>query len=70
MSAVAKGTSGHHIIYPSTEHPEQEVVVRVRKCEHLVLTRIQWYTKKTVSKGFIKALRIFVALNEDRAKEV
>lgn len=31
MKSTAKGTSGHHIIYPSPEHPEQEVVVRVRK---------------------------------------
>ena len=60
----------HHIIYPSPEHPEQEYIVRVRKSEHLVLTRLQWYTKKQVSRGLITALKVFVALNEDRAKEV
>ena len=61
---------GHHAIYPSPEHPEQEVIVRVRKCEHLVLTRLQWYCKKQVSRGLITALKVFITLNEDRAKEL
>lgn len=60
----------HHIVYPSPEHPEQEYIVRVRKSEHLVLTRIQWYCKKQVSQGFITALKVFIALNESRAKEL
>jgi hypothetical protein len=55
---------GHHISY------DPEVVVNIRKCEHLVLTRINWYCKKQVSRGFITALKVFVALNEDRAKEL
>jgi hypothetical protein len=54
----------HHISY------DPEVIVRVRKCEHLVLTRIQWYCKKQVSQGFITALKVFIALNEGRAKEL
>jgi len=70
IAKAKTGVSGHHIIYPSPEHPEQEEVVRVRKCEHLVLTRLQWYCRKQVSAGFIKALEVFVALNKDRAKEV
>lgn len=70
MSKKPSVTNFHHIVYSSPDHPEQEVVVKVRKSEHLVLTRIQWYCRKTVSKGFIKALKSFVALNEDRAVEV
>ena len=58
----------HHLIY--TEKEGQEVTVRVRKGEHLCLTRLDWYTRKTVSKGLIKALKVYVALNEDRAEEV
>jgi len=54
----------HHISY------DPEVTVSLRKCEHLVLTRLQWYCKKQVSRGLITALKVFIALNEDRAKEV
>ena len=60
----------HHLVYPSPEHPEQEYIVRVRKCEHLVLTRLAWYTKKQVSRGLITALKVFIALNENRAQEL
>ncbi len=63
-------TQAHHCIYGSDEHPEQEVVVRVRKCEHRVLSLLSWYCKKTVSKGLVKAIKIWVAVNEDRAVEV
>jgi hypothetical protein len=54
----------HHISY------DPEVTVRLRKCEHLVLTRINWYCKKQVSRGFLTALKVFVALNESRAEEL
>lgn len=54
----------HHISY------DPEVVVRIRKCEHLVLTRLQWYCKKQVSRGLITALKVFIALNESKAKEL
>jgi hypothetical protein len=66
----AQVINAHHIVYPSPEHPEQECIVRVRKCEHLVLTRLQWYCKKQVSRGLLTALKVFIALNESRAKEV
>jgi hypothetical protein len=55
---------GHHISY------DPEVVVNIRKCEHLVLTRLAWYTKKQVSQGLITALEVFIALNRSRAKEL
>jgi hypothetical protein len=54
----------HHISY------DPEVVVNIRKCEHLVLTRINWYCKKQVSRGFLTALEVFIALNRSRAKEL
>lgn len=54
----------HHISY------DPEVTVRLRKCEHLLLTRLQWYCKKQVSRGFLTALKVFIALSEDKAKEV
>ena len=60
----------HHCIYPSPDHPEQELTVRIFKGEHLVATRIQWYCRKSLSKGFIKYLKFFIACNEDRAEDL
>ena len=54
----------HHIAY------EPEIVVYVRKGEHLILTRMQWYCRKTVSKGFIQALKVFVANHENIAVDL
>ena len=61
-------TQEHHIIYD--EKPGQEVTANVYKGEHLCLTRINWYTRNKISKGFIKSLKVFIALNEDRAEEI
>jgi hypothetical protein len=61
---------GHHLIYPSKEHPEQEVIVKITKGEHAIMSRISWYTKSFVSKGFIKALKHWIVLNQDRAQEI
>ena len=59
----------HHIVYGSPEHKSQvDEVVPIFKGEHLILTRIQWM--KTYSKGFIKSLKVFLALNEDKAIEL
>lgn len=60
----------HHIIYGSPEHPHQEYTVRVRKCEHLLLSRLDWYCRKQVSEGFIRAIKIWAAMNEHRATKL
>jgi len=60
----------HHIIYASEKHPEQEIVVPIYGGEHKILTLIQWYEKVSVSKGFIKALKHWLFLNEDRAEDI
>ena len=53
----------HHISY---EKPV--ITVKVTKAEHHVLSLMTWYCKKFVSKGFIRALRIFIKTNKDRAE--
>ena len=70
--AKAKGRviNNHHLIYPSPEHPEQERTVRIFKGEHEIATKMQLYTRKSLSAGFIKWLKFWIVLNEDRAKEV
>lgn len=54
----------HHISY----NPEE--IVMVYKGEHNILTKIQWYTRKTVSAGFIRALKVFIALSENKTVEL
>ena len=51
----------HHI----SRDPEE--TVRVFKGEHRILTLTQAYTRRKTSKGFIKALKVFIALKEDDA---
>ena len=60
----------HHAIYGTPEHPEQEKVLHVYAGEHQILTKIQWYTRKSVSRGFLAALALFIVLNSDRAEDI
>ena len=60
----------HHLIYPSKEYPEQEVIVFITKGEHNIMSKMKWYTKSFVSRGFIKALKHWIVLNEDRSEEI
>lgn len=66
----ARVTQRHHLIYPSPEHPEQECVVRIYKGEHLIATNMQRFLRKSVSRGFVKWLKFWLAVNEDRAVEL
>ena len=59
---------GHHIIYDEKEG--QEEVVNVFKGEHMILTKLKWFCRNHCSKGFIKALKHWIILNEDRAEEI
>lgn len=55
----------HHISY------DPEVTVIVYKGEHAVLTRLGWYcSKRRPSKGFVKALKLWLAKHEHRAVEL
>jgi uncharacterized protein involved in tellurium resistance len=63
-----KGVSEHHVRYK--EKDGYDFTVNVTKGEHLVLTRLNWYTKKHVSRGLINALIIFCLDNWDRCEEL
>jgi hypothetical protein len=54
-------------VYPSPEHPEQEYKLAMYRGEHELIGKANLYSRKTVSKGFLKALLFFVLKNEDRA---
>ena len=51
----------HHISYDPPE------TVTVFQGEHYILSLIDRYERKSVSKGFIKALKIWIKQNEKRA---
>lgn len=57
----------HHNIYASPEHGQAEWVSKIYKGEHECISKINLYTRKSVSKGFLKSLLFFVLRNEDRA---
>ena len=60
----------HHIVYENERHKQKEIVVPVFKGEHLILTKLQWYCRKKISKGFLKSLKVFIALNEDKGVDI
>lgn len=61
-------TQKHHLIYPSEKHKQEEVVEKVYKGEHFVITQLN--RRKNISKGFIKSLKLWILLNEEKAKEL
>jgi len=52
----------HHISY------DPDVSVYIFKGEHWILTQLQRRTR--ISKGFIKALKTWIVLNEERGVEI
>jgi len=54
----------HHISY------DPEIIATIYKGEHEILTKINMYTKKSLSRGFIRCLKTFIAIHEDRATEL
>jgi hypothetical protein len=63
-------TQRHHIVYGCPDHPEQEKIVRIYKGEHEILSKMNLYTRKSVSRGFLAALAIFIVMNSDRAEDI
>lgn len=57
----------HHAIYSSLEHPEQEWKLPIFLGEHECASKITWYTRKSVSRGFLTWLKYFIIRNWDRA---
>ena len=64
MTRRKRAIQEHHI------SRDPEVTAMVFKGEHGVLTRMQWWCRGEVSKGFIKSLKVWIALNEDKAVEL
>ena len=58
----------HHLIYPSDKHKQEEVVEKIYKGEHWILTQLN--RRKNISKGLIKSLKLWILLNEDKAEDL
>lgn len=63
-------TNRHHVAYGSEEHPEQEWTEVLFKGEHLAISRLIWWTRKSISMGLIRSLEYFVLRNKGRATEL
>ena len=61
---MTRAKQRHHVSY------EPEVTVKIFAGEHQIVTLMERYSKRTVSKGFIRCLKVFIALNEDGAMEL
>jgi len=58
---MARRVQQHHLSY------DPEVTVTMFQGEHLVLSLLERYDRKTVSRGFVEALKLWIRQNEDRA---
>ena len=58
----------HHLIYENEKHKQKEEVVKLYKGEHWNITQLQ--RRKKISKGYIKALKFWLLLNEDKGVEL
>ena len=68
MKTKKKVIQNHHLIYPSEKHKQEEVVEKIWKGEHWILTMLN--RRKNISKGLIKSLKLWILLNEDKAAEL
>lgn len=61
---MARRIVEHHISY------EPEITRFVYDGEHEILGKMNWYNRKTVSRGFLTALKHYIVVNESRAKDL
>ena len=62
--AKPRVTQRHHVSY------DPEWIVRIFKGEHELIGKMYLYSRKTVSKGFLTCLEVFIAKNRNRATEL
>ena len=59
----------HHTSYGNPETGDPEVIVKVYKGEHLIITRLGW-TKAPPSKAFLVLLKEYIAKHENDAVDL
>lgn len=63
-------TQRHHHIYGVPEHGQDDLVSRIYKGEHECISKYRLYSRKTVSRGFLKDMLLFAIMNWDRALDL
>ncbi len=58
----------HHLVYAAPDHRQREETVLLYKGEHWAITQLQRRTN--ISKGFVKALKYWLLINEDKAVDL
>ena len=64
MRKYGRVVNRHHVSY------DPEITVDIFGGEHRIITLMERYGKKTVSKGFIRCLKLFIAEKEENAVEL
>jgi len=64
MKKYGRTVNTHHISY------DPEITVDIFSGEHQIITLMERYSKRTVSKDFIRCLKRFIASNEDKVVEL
>ena len=64
MKKHGRVVQNHHISY------DPEVTVDIFKGEHQVITLMERYSKRTVSKGFIHCLELFIDTHIDKVVDL
>jgi len=60
MKKYNRKINRHHISY------DPEIVVPIFSGEHQIITLMERYSKRTVSKGFLRCLRRFIKEHKDK----
>ncbi len=58
----------HHIVYENKDHRQLDEIASLYQGEHYIITQLQ--RRRNISKGFIKSLKCWIALNEDKGVNV
>ena len=61
VKKYGRGVQRHHISY------EPEITVNIFQGEHELITKMERYSKRTVSTGFLRCLRRFIKENKHKA---
>lgn len=71
MTKLKKKRKKHKGLIIQAHHPDKknrpEWTENITKGEHAILSRIQWFCRKRISKGFLSCLYDICVTNMDRA---